>query len=45
MIDDPPAPDPRDVCTCYDPVSLEYGPNYPCARCQWLEAQAKENTA
>lgn len=23
----------EDVCTCYDPAAMEYGPDYPCARC------------
>lgn len=31
-------------CTCYDPESMEYGPNYPCPRCQVLETTASKET-
>ncbi len=26
-------------CSCYDPVSMEYSDDYPCAYCRRLEAQ------
>lgn len=29
-----------DVCICYDPTSMEYGPNHPCEFCKALELAA-----
>lgn len=32
-------------CSCYDPTSMEYGPNYPCPRCQVLETTASSTAS
>jgi hypothetical protein len=33
------------ACTCYSPDLMEYGPGYPCGRCEKNEQRSKGDAA
>lgn len=32
------------LCTCYDPASMEFGPNHPCAACRRKDLSLTERS-